>query len=283
MPFEVPIAEAERMFQEYEFISALTPSAQKAAFHVRDTEGNDLCLKIISPDYSIDRLNREIIALQTISHPNVVDLVEYTYSTSRSVHRHYMLEKFIHGRDLSELLVSGQPWPRDETSQFFINLCDGLDVLRENEIIHRDLKPSNIRVKEDGSPVIIDFGTARHLRLPDLTNTEDGAGFGTPKYFSPEQFNGTKYDIDHRTDLFALGIILYQAIMGRHPFYQDRMSIQELRDAVCSSYVYLEADDFKSLPNQWQILISKVLSKERALRPLTAGQIGNILCKIGGI
>lgn len=283
MIYVVSIPEAKAMFPEYEFISALTPSVQKAAFHIRNSEGNDLCLKIISPEYNIIRLNREITALQTISHPNVVELFEYTYSTSNGIERHYMIEKFIKGNDLTILLIEGKPWARSDAAPFFASLCDGLNELFEKRIVHRDLKPSNIRVKEDGSPIIIDFGLARHLSLPDLTNTEDGAGFGTPKYFSPEQFEGTKYDIDHRTDIFALGIILYQAVMGIHPFYHTGISRQNLHAAICTSNAHLENAEFRSLPNQWQVLISKMLGRHRAQRPQNAGQIGAILRKIEGV
>src|ERR1019366_6588709 len=107
---------------------------------------------------------------------------------------------------------------------FFAALCDGLSALKQEGIVHRDIKPENIRVKPSGAPVIIDFGLARHLSLPDLTQTVEGAAIGTPLYFAPEQFDGTKHDIDHRTDLFALGILLFEALTGEHPFYRPSMT-----------------------------------------------------------
>ncbi len=282
MPFNVPIEQARKDYPGYEFIEALTPSEQKAAFHVRGTEGRDLCLKIISPDYDIDRLTREIEALQQIDHPNVVRLEEYTFSSKLGAHRHYLIERFVEGSDLTSHLDPGKPWALEHTTQFFAQLCDGLSALKAANVVHRDLKPNNIRVRPDGSPVIIDFGLARHLSLPDLTLTSEGAGIGTPAYFAPEQFDGTKRDIDHRTDLFAVGVLTYEAAVGQHPFLKDGMSYQSLREIVCEGNDHLELDEFKALPDKWRLLIGRLLEKQRANRPHSAEQVAMILRKLDG-
>lgn len=283
MPYVVNIQDAQSQFPDYVFVNALTPSEQKAAFHVKDSEGNDLCLKLINPDYSMDRLDREIQALQAIDHPNVVKLLEYTFSARPGHHRHFILEEFIEGTDLSTRLAAGNAWPRHDASDFFAALLDGLFALKQIHVVHRDLKPSNIRVRLDRTPVIIDFGLARHLDLSDLTETSAGAAIGTPLYFSPEQFAGNKRDIDHRTDLFAVGLLLYQALIARHPFHQGRMSYQQLQDAVCNSTDHLQHSDFLDLPKQWRILLQRLLAKERAKRPTDAAQAAAILRRIGGI
>jgi len=283
MPFIVPLATAQADYPDYNFVAALTPSEQKAAFHVQNANGDDLCLKIIAPNYSIDRLQREIDALQTINHPNVVGLKEYTYSSTPTVKRHFMVEDFVAGADLADMLIVGQPWQRPEVAAFFTQLADGLNALYAAKIVHRDLKPNNIRVRPNGDPVIIDFGLARHLDKIDLTATADGAGFGTPMYFAPEQFIGTKRDIDNRTDYFALGIIMYQALIGYHPFSHAMGSRQQLSDAVCMSDQHLQTPEFNALPNQWKLLVSKLLERERSKRIQQASQISTILQKIGGI
>jgi len=108
VPFQVRIEDARRDFPDYTFDATLTPSEQKAAFKVRDAEGNVLCLKIISPDYSMDRLQREIEALQSIDHPNVVPLKEYTFSSRPHARRHFVLEEFIEGTDLADAM--GAAW-----------------------------------------------------------------------------------------------------------------------------------------------------------------------------
>lgn len=284
MPFTVDIEDAKRIFPEYEFVRALTPSEQKAAFHVRDVNsGNDFCLKLLAPNYERDRFDREIQALQAIDHPNIVRLVEYTFSSRPGVQRHYVIEEFIDGQDLQDILVPGTPWAIGDIVPFFFALCDGLSALKEKEIVHRDLKPANIRVRPDKSPVIIDFGLARHLALPDLTATGAGAFFGTPRYFAPEQFEGTKHDIDHRTDLFALGVLLYEAFTGESPFYDPRMtSVAQLRQAVCESTVHLTKASFQALDRKWRILLERLLEKERVRRPADARLVGAMLIKLGG-
>ena len=108
MPYTVDIKDAETMFPDYTFIRALTPSEQKAAFHVKDKAGADFCLKLIAPNYERDRLDREILALQTINHPNVVRLIEYTFSSKPGQQRHYIVEEFIEGRRFT-----GQAHPRE--------------------------------------------------------------------------------------------------------------------------------------------------------------------------
>ena len=156
--------------------------------------------------------------------------------------------------------------------------------MKEKDIVHRDIKPANIRVRPDGSPVIIDFGLARHLMLADLTNTSDGAAIGTPRYFAPEQFDGTKHDIDHRTDLFALGILMYEALTGEPPFYSPKMTTRaQLRLAVCESSVHVSKIAFRALDRKWQILLTRMLEKERAKRPSDAQQVGAMLRKLGGL
>ena len=280
MPYHVLIEEAQADFAEYEFIASLTPSEQKCAFHVRDADGRDLCLKLISPDYSLDRLNREIRALQDIKHPNVVSFVEYTYSSKPTTLRHYLVEEFIPGSDLADAL-QGPPWDLNRAAAFFAALADGLDALRQAQLVHRDLKPQNIRVRPEGVPVIIDFGLARHLGLASLTHTAEGAGIGTPLYFAPEQFHGTKRDIDHRTDLFALGVMLHEAIVGTHPFATSEMTtVAELREAVCNPAGFSVSPGFEALPAQWRLVLRRLTAVERARRINSAAQLATVLRKL---
>lgn len=278
MPFTIDIGVARSQFPEYTFVKAMTPSAQKAAFHVRNAAGQELCLKIISPNYGSERLHREITAMQKISHPNVVRLLEYTFSSTPGSLKHFIVEEFIAGDDFQAQLIG--TWNRGRVARVFAQLMDGLEQLNLQDIVHRDLKPTNIRLRSDDSPVIIDFGLSRHLQLTDLTATAEGAQIGTPLYFAPEQFDGTKHQIDHRTDLFAAGIILYQALVGRHPFYAAGMSRADLHARVCGNDDFSRDPDFTSLPRPWQLLVKKLLEKERARRVNSASQAATLLRKL---
>jgi len=283
MPFKVSLQDAATQFAEFTFITALTPSAHKAAFHVQDKDGNDLCLKLISPMYERERLDREILAMQTIAHPNVVRLIEYTFSSKSGKQQHYIVEEFVEGEDLSDHLKPGKPWDLQRAMTFFAKMCDGLAALKAQGIVHRDIKPQNVRVRPSGEPVIIDFGLARHLTLPDLTQTVLGARIGTPAYFAPEQFDGNKYDIDHRTDLFAVGVLLYEALTGTRPFWTSAtMSVAQLRDAVCTSTKHLLTPEFAVLDKTVRLVLTKLLEKDRSRRPADAAQVAGMLRKIGG-
>ena len=281
MPFLFPIEQAQALFPELQFVAELTPSEQKAAFHVRKG-ASEYCLKIISPNYAMDRLQREVLAMQNINHPNVVRLLEYEFSARGGTPRHYLIEEFVAGSDLSAYLLPGDKWTVERIVNLFGPLCDGLEQIRLSNIVHRDLKPSNIRVRQDGLPVIIDFGLARHLDMASLTNTRDGAQLGTPRYFAPEQFTGTKRDIDHRTDLYALGVLMYEAAVGCHPSLTPHMTtMDELSHSVCNSYGYAANREFGLLPEQLRSLIRRLLAKERSRRPPSAGLVGTMLTRIG--
>lgn len=282
MAFIVPIQNAIAQFPDYQFVSALTPSAQKSAFHVR-RDGKDYCLKIIAPNQALDRVQREVLAMQALDHPNVVKVIEYEYSAKAGQARHYMVEEFVAGNDLSAHMTPGHGWAIEQTAAVFAPLCDGLVALESSKIIHRDLKPSNVRMRPNGSPVIIDFGLARMLDMASLTTTIHGAMIGTPAYFSPEQFKGTRHDIDHRTDLYALGVVIYQAAVGRHPFFQPTMqTMDELSEAVCTSESYVSDAAFNALPQRLQLLVRRLLEKERAKRPTSAAIVAKILRELGG-
>jgi serine/threonine-protein kinase len=285
MVYDVPQADAERDYPEYKFLQRLTPSAQKAAFQVRDAAGKHFCLKLISPTCNLDRVNREIVVLQSIDHPNVVRMVAYENVTRSGMQRHCIVEEFVNGADLESKLIAGTKWARSGAAKFFASLLDGLEALRKINVVHRDLKPNNIRVRPDDSPVIIDFGLARLLDLSSLTATSVGAAVGTLLYFSPEQFAGSRTDIDHRTDLFAVGVLLYQALLGRHPFFDPHVTKThaQLRDNICNSQECFEAADFRALPKEWQTLLRQLMGKQRINRPSQAGQVAAILRRIGGI
>ncbi len=277
MPFVVPLSVAQTQYPEYSFVSALTPSAHKAAFHVRDAGGRDLCLKLISPSAELSRVQREVQALRQLDHPGVAKLVDYTFQSSAALTRHHIVEEFVEGSDL--VLPGNSSWSDGKIIDVFGQLFSALEALRAQEIVHRDIKPGNIRVSSSGKVVLIDFGLARMLALSDLTATVQGARLGTMMYFSPEQCDGTKRDIDHRTDLFAVGVLLYQAATGRHPFYESGDDPASLFKKIKEQSIDVTA--LQGLSKPLRVLVSKLLEKPRSRRIQTAVQAGTLLGRTG--
>ncbi|HEX7677705.1 MAG TPA: serine/threonine-protein kinase, partial [Thermoanaerobaculia bacterium] len=127
----------------------------------------------------------------------------------------YLVVEWIDGISLEEALARG-PLPLPEAARVGAALADALHSLHEQEAIHLDLKPANIILKKDGTVALIDFGFAHHARFPDLLAEETRFGAGSVVYVSPEQIQGTRED--PRSDLFSLGVILYEMVTGKFPF-----------------------------------------------------------------
>jgi len=127
----------------------------------------------------------------------------------------YLVVEWIDGVSLEETIAGG-PLPPLEAARIGAELADALHSLHEQEAIHLDLKPANIILKKDGTVALIDFGFAHHHRFPDLLAEETRFGAGSKAYVSPEQIQGTRED--PRSDLFSLGVILYEMVTGRFPF-----------------------------------------------------------------
>lgn len=282
MTFSISIEEAQKICPQYNFVKALTKSAQKAAFQVQDPQTReDLCLKIISPEYEQDRLFREIQSMIEIRHKNVANFREFTQTLKRDYQVQYVIEDFIHGSDLKDNISKENPWDLSRTKIFFLQLFEGLEQLHNISVVHRDIKPTNIRVGLDDCPVIIDLGLVRWLNKPDITKTSEGTGIGTPIYFSPEQFRGSKKDIDKRTDYFAMGIVLFECLLGTHPYYPTVKTMQEAESVVCERWENVfKRGDFESLPRPWQLFIKKLTATNKEKRIHSFEQIRAVMMKL---
>jgi nucleotide-binding universal stress UspA family protein len=127
----------------------------------------------------------------------------------------YLVTEWIEGRTLAERLTAG-PSPPAEGAKIGAAVADALDSVHQQEVIHLDLKPTNVMLRADGSAVLVDFGLAHHARYPDLLAEETRFRAGSAPYVSPEQLLGTRED--SRSDLFALGVVMYEAVTGTLPF-----------------------------------------------------------------
>jgi len=172
----------------------------------------------------IDRFKREARAAGTISHPNIMTV----YELGEDGDHYYIAMEFLDGCTLRNEIDTKGSLPEDRAVKIAIEVLKGLAFAHSKGVIHRDVKPDNIQILTDGRIKLTDFGIARLTFEPNLTM--DGQVFGTPSYMSPEQIIGK--EIDARSDIFSLGVVLYETIEGRKPFPGD--SVVSITHAITS-------------------------------------------------
>lgn len=187
-----------------------------------------VAIKALKPSIAIDsqfaeRFEREAHFMASLQHENILHVIDFI-KDGRSM---FIIMEYVDGIDLYDILERSPRLPPDIAAIITLQLARGLDYAHFRGIIHRDIKPANIMVSMQGDVKLMDFGIARHERFGDLTET--GTGLGTPSYMSPEQILGDK--LDFRSDIFSVGIVLYQMLTGRKPFVEDdtRTVMQKIR------------------------------------------------------
>ncbi|MGH8677490.1 MAG: serine/threonine protein kinase, partial [Burkholderiales bacterium] len=161
------------------------------------------------------RFYQEAKAAGQLSHPNIVTV----YDIGKSERLAYMAMEFLEGQELRTILTSGTPIPVDMALEVGAQVADGLQFAHEHQVVHRDIKPGNIMVLNDGVVKITDFGIAR-MRTNQV-KTMTGMILGSPKYMSPEQVAGRR--ADSRSDIFSLGVVIYEMLTGTSPFVADNI------------------------------------------------------------
>jgi serine/threonine-protein kinase len=162
------------------------------------------------------RFYQEARAAGGLNHPNIVTV----YDAGKAGDIVYMAMEYIQGVELRSLLVEGQPMGVAQALSIAAQVAEGLGYAHQQGVVHRDIKPANIMVVADGPVKITDFGIARMRASADLTQT--GVMLGSPKYMSPEQVIGKR--ADHRSDIFSLGVILYEMLTGAAPFAGENVT-----------------------------------------------------------
>ncbi len=181
--------------------------------------GRQVAVKVPQPEMEADpvlfeRFKREEEIGQLLDHPGVV-------KTFNSEHRSrvYMVIEWVDGRLLRTLLNEEKKLPVERAVKIALGICDALDYMHKRGIVHRDLKPENVMVNDDDEIKLIDFGIAMKEDARRLTFVNLSATMGTPDYISPEQVKGQRGD--QRSDIYAVGIMLYEMLTGRVPFVDD--------------------------------------------------------------
>ncbi len=213
----------------YEILNLLGAGGMGEVYRAADPKlGRDVAIKVVTPEFARDperlaRFEREARVLASLNHPNIAAI----YGLEESGGIHYLVLEFVPGKNLAG------PLPLDEALAAARQIAVALEEAHEKGIVHRDLKPANVKVTPEGKVKVLDFGLAKALHgeapaadssaSPTLSAdpTRAGAILGTPPYMSPEQARGRK--LDKRTDIWAFGCVLYEALSGRQAFGGESM------------------------------------------------------------
>ncbi|MFB0565356.1 MAG: protein kinase [Candidatus Aminicenantaceae bacterium] len=199
----------------------------------------------------LKRFIKEAQSAGKLTHPNIITI----YDVGREKDMTYIVMQYVEGQSLQKTITSGKKFTTQEVTQLMSQLCDALDYAHQNGIIHRDIKPGNILIDREGMPYLVDFGIAR---IETSTLTQSGTILGTPSYMSPEQVMGKK--IDSRSDIFSLGIILYELLTGKKPF--DGESITTIIYKIVNEEPTPLVKVRKNMPPGFEHLIEKALAKD---------------------
>jgi len=209
------------------------------------------------------RFRREAAAAGKLSHPNIVSVFDYGSDRDRC----YIAMEYLEGQTLRDVLKLRGALSVDEASRIMIELLDALAYAHERGVVHRDIKPDNVQILPGGHIKLTDFGIARLMDEPSIT--ADGQIFGTPSYMSPEQVAGKQ--VDHRSDLFSCGVLLYEMLTGRKPFAGDSVV------TITYNIMNMEPPPAPGVPGFLSAIIRKAMAKDPNRRYQNAAEMAEDL------
>jgi serine/threonine-protein kinase len=210
----------------YKLLGEIGRGGQKKVYKISNNKGEIQVLKIFFPsDDTLERVKREIRSSKIIKHPNIPRILLSNIEGNIINNLIWIVEEFIDGKSLREIFVSKKKFTIKDVVDFLDTMLSILENSEKNNIIHRDIKPENILLDINHKYWLIDFGIARHLDLISLTDTNAPFGPFTLGYSASEQFRNRKYDIDIRADLFSLGVVSAEMILGYNPYTKNADNI----------------------------------------------------------
>ena len=256
-----------RTLSHYHITAAIGAGGMGEVYRANDTKlGRDVALKVLSAEMAhhpdrLARFQREARSVAALNHPHIVTI----FSVEEAEGIHFLTMELVEGQSLERLIPAGGLHV-ERIVEIASALADALTAAHEKGIVHRDLKPANVMLTDDGRVKVLDFGLAKDVRADkssDATQTfagqtAMGVVMGTPTYMSPEQVASRV--LDHRTDIFSLGVILYEMASGRRPF--EGASSAELASAILRDTPRLLSEFRADLPEELGVLIQRCLEKD---------------------
>jgi len=253
--------------QRYELGRVLGQGGMAQVYDGRDRLlDRRVAVKVLHPVYATDhdfllRFRREARAAASLSHRGIVTV----YDTGQDGDAHYIVMEFVEGRTLAQVLSEHGAMPPERATAIVEDVCEALGVAHDRGLIHRDVKPGNVMLTATGQAKVMDFGIARAIEGATVITTAMSV-MGTPRYMSPEQVEGET--LDARSDLYSLGVVLYELLSGRAPFTGPTPI------AVAAQHVGAPppplADAVPGLPAGYVTVTERALAKDPAQRPQSA-------------
>ncbi|HSA91653.1 MAG TPA: serine/threonine-protein kinase, partial [Terriglobales bacterium] len=260
--------------------AALGAGGMGEVYRATDTKlGRDVAIKVLPADMAQDperlaRFQREARTIAALNHPHIVTI----FSVEEADGIHFLTMELVEGLSLDRLIPEGG-FPVERIIELTGALAAALAAAHEKGIVHRDLKPANVMVTNEGSVKVLDFGLAKEQHAANPTDatltsagdTAAGVVLGTVPYMSPEQISGRP--VDHRTDIFSLGVVLHEMATGKRPF--EGGSSAELASAILRDVPAPVTDVRANLPGDLARIIRRCLEKDPRHRMQTARDVAN--------
>ena len=268
-------SELVTLAQRYVLEKLIAQGGMAAVWAARDDVlARTVAVKVLHPhlagdDTFLERFRREALAAARLSHPNIVSIYDSgSEDDGHGGQRHFIVMEYCGGGTLGDAVAEEGPLAPDRVVSIGAVICDALQYAHDSGIVHRDIKPANVLITQDGSIKVADFGIAKAAEIAgDVTTT--GAILGTVSYLSPEQARGEEPDA--RSDLYSLGVLLYELLVGRPPF------AGETHIATAMKHLREEPPPARSIragiPRSLDAALLKALEKDPADRYQTAGEM----------
>ena len=264
--------EATVINDRYEVHKRIGRGGMADVFSARDLLlDRQVAIKVLFPEFATDenfveRFRREAQAAANLSHPNIVNV----YDWGKYEGTYFIAMEEVEGRTLGEILADQKQLTSQQAAEVASEVAAALGFAHEKGVAHRDIKPANILIGSNGQVKVADFGIARVMNAPTEANlTQVGSVMGTATYFSPEQAQGAQPD--PRSDLYSLGIVMYEMVAGRPPFTGENpvsIAYKQVHD-LPQPLVNIVAD----VPKPYEAIVAKLLAKDPKLRYPSAGAL----------